>query len=1160
MATGLQLKVFLAGRVAVETDGVVIDDAHFVGRQGRLLFAYLVAEQGRPVPRDELAEALWGDAPPATWDKALTVIVSKLRALLADSGIDGAHTLTGAFGCYRLDLPEGTWVDVVVAANAAREAEEALAAGDLKQAKAGAALAESLVRQPFLPGEDGTWVEEKRRELTDVRDCALNALADVCLRSGEPQEAVKWAEQTVALAPFRETGYRRLMEAHAAAGNRAEALRVYERCRRLLAEELGTYPSPETESIYRGLLEAPPARAGAAAAPDAPSPDEDSLANRQREAAAGHAAASPPTRRRLRLGVAIAAVLCAATAVVAVTLGKVHGGAPAPIRGNAIAIVDATTPRRLGSVPLDSRPAAIAYGAGSIWVSYPDARWVARISPSARRVVASIPLDRPAQGLAATSRSLWAVGSSPTDTALTLDQIDPTFDTVARVRRLPMVVAGDSGSIAAERDTVVVAPRAGYLTRIDARSGRTLSRIDPNVAPTAVAQGFGSSWLAYREADLVVRIDETTGFVTTIPVGRGPAAVTVGRRAVWVADALDGTVKSIDPATSSVVTTVEVGSAPSAIAQGDGSIWVANAGDGTLTRIDERTSGPTARVAVGGSPQALVVAEGKVWVSVQPPPAAEPTGGTLVVSVPRDITVFDPAFAQAIDDDSIVSAICSTLLTYPDEPGLAGLQLVPDAARAAPTVSDGGRSYTFVIRPGLRFSPPSNELVTAETFKHTIERSLSPRKSMGLGGSGPGQQELPDVVGAAAYMAGKAEHIAGISARGDRLTIRVTHPAPDLPKRLATSPFCAVPSNMPLRYVSSPFPSAGPYYIAAAIPRRSLVLLRNPNYHGDRPRRPQRIDVVIGPQHPIEAVEGSRLDYAIDGVPADRSAGLERLYGTGSPAARRGEQQYFVVPRSQVDMIRLNTSRPLFANTRMRHAANYAVDRQALAANGGSFYAHATVAQMYLPPGVPGFRDEHTYPLRPDVAAARRLAGPGRHTAVLYCYLGGGSPRAAQIIVKNLAAIGIDVQVTCFPGDQFWTRMLKPGAPWDLAVDGGSGDPGDPGDYLDGYASREVYDASHLNDPRVDSLLASAARKSGLARALAYARVDHVLVRDAAPAIAFANESTHDFFSARIGCQLEAAGGGIDLGALCIRTGRGAAGPQALRPINPLPNREGSAP
>src|SRR6476660_2199598 len=83
MIGDLPLKVFLAGRVAVETNGVVIDEERFQGRQGRLFFAYLVAEQGRAVPRDELAEALWGSAPPASWDKSLTVIASKLRNLLA---------------------------------------------------------------------------------------------------------------------------------------------------------------------------------------------------------------------------------------------------------------------------------------------------------------------------------------------------------------------------------------------------------------------------------------------------------------------------------------------------------------------------------------------------------------------------------------------------------------------------------------------------------------------------------------------------------------------------------------------------------------------------------------------------------------------------------------------------------------------------------------------------------------------------------------------------------------------------------------------------------------------------------------------------------------------------------------------------------------------
>ena len=222
MIGAFPLKVFLAGRVAVETNGVVIDEERFQGRQGRLFFAYLVFEQGRAVPRDELAEALWGSAPPASWDKSLTVIASKLRNLLADHGFDGANALTGAFGCYRLALPEGTWVDVVVAATAAQEAEDALAAGDLDEAKTAALLAASLVRKPFLPGEDGTWVEEKRRGLADVRGRALNALAAAYLRSGDAPEAVKWAEQTIAFEPFRETGYRLLMEAHVAAGNRWE--------------------------------------------------------------------------------------------------------------------------------------------------------------------------------------------------------------------------------------------------------------------------------------------------------------------------------------------------------------------------------------------------------------------------------------------------------------------------------------------------------------------------------------------------------------------------------------------------------------------------------------------------------------------------------------------------------------------------------------------------------------------------------------------------------------------------------------------------------------------------------------------------------------------------------------------------------------------------
>jgi len=327
------VKVFLAGRIAVEVNGAVVEERHFPGRQGRLLFAYLVAEHGRPVPRHELADVLWGDAPPPTWEKALSVLVSKLRSVLAESGLDGTRALTASFGCYQLDLPEGAWVDVLVAQSAANEAESFLEQNEPESATTAAALAESLTRSPFLPGDDGPWVEEKRRELGEVRIRALSALAEASLRTDKPAEAERWAELAVEAEPFRESGYRRLMEAHVAAGNRAEALQVYERCRRLLSEELGTYPSPETESIYRGLLE-PPSRRAAPESPDAPSP----------------ATAAPPEGRRNRSAlvatalVGLVVLVAAGTAIAVVaTRGAGSRGSFAP-RPPRVALVVPSAP------------------------------------------------------------------------------------------------------------------------------------------------------------------------------------------------------------------------------------------------------------------------------------------------------------------------------------------------------------------------------------------------------------------------------------------------------------------------------------------------------------------------------------------------------------------------------------------------------------------------------------------------------------------------------------------------------------------------------------------------------------------------------------------------------------------------------------------------
>jgi DNA-binding SARP family transcriptional activator/basic membrane lipoprotein Med (substrate-binding protein (PBP1-ABC) superfamily) len=322
------VKVFLAGRVGIEAGGVVLDERHFPGRQGRLLFAYLALEHGGPVPREKLAETLWGDDPPATWDKALSVLVSKLRVALAQTGVDGASALTAPYGCYRLDLPHGSTIDVLEAQSAASEAETLLESNELEEANTAATLAESLLRRPFLPGDDGSWVEAKRRELADVRARVLSTLAETSLRSGKAHESERWAEQLIEVEPFRESGYRHLMLAHIAAGNRAEALQVYERCRRLLAEELGAYPSPETESIYRGLLEAP------------------SGGVQSRNTSPAGSVSPRTTGRKRRAWVAAAvAILVAATAVIAVVAKGSDGtGAPSASKTARVALVVPRSP------------------------------------------------------------------------------------------------------------------------------------------------------------------------------------------------------------------------------------------------------------------------------------------------------------------------------------------------------------------------------------------------------------------------------------------------------------------------------------------------------------------------------------------------------------------------------------------------------------------------------------------------------------------------------------------------------------------------------------------------------------------------------------------------------------------------------------------------
>ncbi len=185
--------------------------------------------------------------------------------------------------------------------------------------------------------------------------------------------------------------------------------------------------------------------------------------------------------------------------------------------------------------------------------------------------------------------------------------------------------------------------------------------------------------------------------------------------------------RRIDPQTNAVTDVVRVGDSPQGLAVGGGGIWVANGGDGTVSKIDPRSDRVVQTVRVGGRPTELIAAAGRIWVSVQSRVAPATGGSALRVDYSYDIGSLDPPLAGTAGALQVEYAICAKLLNYPDEPAPQGTRVVPEVAQALPRRSADGKMYTFTVRPGFRFSPPSHAPVTAQTFKASIERALDAR-------------------------------------------------------------------------------------------------------------------------------------------------------------------------------------------------------------------------------------------------------------------------------------------------------------------------------------------------------------------------------------------------------------------------------------------------
>jgi DNA-binding SARP family transcriptional activator/streptogramin lyase len=631
----------------------VLDERHFPGRQGRLLFAYLVAKHGKLVPRDELAEALWEGVPPASWDKALRVLVSKLRTVLAETEDGATADLTASSGCYRLDLPAGTWIDVLAAESAAQEAEGLLATDELEGAIRAASVTESVLHQPFMPGDDGTWVHGKRRELDEIRLRALSVLAEACLRSGQAEAAVRWAEQAVKAEQFRESGYRRLMAAHIAAGNRAEALRVYERCRLLLAEELGAYPSPETDAIYRRLLDEPPGDGDATTRHSGhpfvagPGVRDGSVTQGTSNGAGTSGRRARSTRLKLAALAASALVVAGAIAAAIALVGR--GGSAPAVLPNSVIRIDPRTLEVTQVVPVADAPDLVIVSGGYLWITNHILRQgtdeggsgaprnagdhtLTRVDPSTGKAVVVGGGLAPCGLTADPSGDVWVANCYPsTIPGRRDDVVRVDARTLAFEKTLPAPggdgffrgLAYGGGSLWLSQIVGGDVQNPDTVTQIDAQTGKARAiHFTREASGLAWSGGYGDLWINNFYDASLTRLHPATGAIETIDeVANQPAFPVVDGNVVWAADWAAPQVVRLSAVGSPRPHRIALPGGTTGvwvIAVGAGAVWATTPRDGVLWRIDPETNRVT-RVNLPYLPTGVTAGANDVWVTVRGP-------------------------------------------------------------------------------------------------------------------------------------------------------------------------------------------------------------------------------------------------------------------------------------------------------------------------------------------------------------------------------------------------------------------------------------------------------------------------------------------------------------------------------------------------------------
>ena len=473
------------------------------------------------------------------------------------------------------------------------------------------------------------------------------------------------------------------------------------------------------------------------------------------------------------------------------------------------------------------------------------------------------------------------------------------------------------------------------------------------------------------------------------------------------------------------------------------------------------------------------------------------------------IDYLDPGLSYTVEGWGIMWNVYLPLIGYTHANGPAGATIVPYLAKDLPKVSADGKTYSFVLRDGLKYSDGTP--IKASDFAATIERDFKI--------DSPGVGFFGNIVGADTFAKTKTGHISGITTddkTGD-ITIQLNAPQGDFSNILATEFAALVPPTAPAKDQSTtPLPSSGPYMIQSYAPNKKAILVRNPNFDasvfgGNVPAgNPDMmtIDIIGDDTVALQRVISGQDDYDFHQIPPDRLASTQQKYGDQIKVYTPANTYYFF----------MNNRVAPFDNLKVRQAVNYAINREALIRIYGGL---GQPTENVLPPTYPQYQKLNMYPY--DLAKAKKLiqeSGQAGADVTVWNHDRGTDPKASAYLVDVLNSIGLKAHEKIINSAVYWTTVGNQATKAQIGFADWFQDYPHPLDWFDvllnGNRITDTHNNNYANfdDKAVNAKIETLKKEPTLTDAVntQWASVDK-MVDEQAPWAPFMNRQFTDFFS-----------------------------------------------